>query len=59
LQGSITYTFPCNRWLARDEDDGAIERELIAAKVIEEVTRKNGEVKSKEREIKGQLVCEY
>jgi hypothetical protein len=25
------WTFPCNRWLARDEDDGEIERMLDAA----------------------------
>ena len=22
------YEFPCDRWLAKDEDDGAIERDL-------------------------------
>ena len=22
------YEFPCNRWFARDEDDGAISRDL-------------------------------
>ncbi|KAH3887386.1 hypothetical protein DPMN_011402, partial [Dreissena polymorpha] len=27
---SITYTFPCNRWLAKDEDDGQIFRDLVA-----------------------------
>ncbi|KAG7271688.1 hypothetical protein CRUP_025549 [Coryphaenoides rupestris] len=25
----ITYYFPCNRWLATDEDDGQIARELV------------------------------
>jgi hypothetical protein len=25
------WTFPCSRWLARDEDDGEIDRELDAA----------------------------
>jgi hypothetical protein len=25
------WTFPCNRWLARDEDDGEIERVLDRA----------------------------
>jgi PLAT/LH2 domain len=25
------WAFPCNRWLARDEDDGEIERTLDAA----------------------------
>jgi PLAT/LH2 domain len=23
------YTFPCNQWLATDEGDGAVERELV------------------------------
>ena len=26
-----TWTFPCNRWLATDEDDGAIDRTLSRA----------------------------
>ena len=34
FQKSITYEFLCNRWLARNEEDGAIERELIPEKVI-------------------------
>ena len=24
-----TFEFPCHRWLARDEDDGQITRELV------------------------------
>ena len=51
LQGSETYTFPCGRWLARDEDDGAIERELVATKVTEEVTRGDGTVKKRDRKL--------
>ena len=57
FQGSITYTFPCDRWLARDEEDGAIERELVAGRVTEEVMGKDGQVKKKEKKIKEQLVC--
>ena len=56
-QGSVTYSFPCDRWLARDEEDGALERELVAGKIIEEVKGKDGQVKTKEKKIKGQLVC--
>lgn len=26
------YTFPCERWFAKDEDDGRISRELVAGK---------------------------
>ena len=29
---SCVYTFPCDRWLAKDEDDGRITRELLAGK---------------------------
>jgi len=54
LQGSITYIFPCKRWLARDEEDGAIERELVAEKAVQEVM-KNGEVQSKELKLKDKL----
>ena len=27
-----TYEFPCQRWLAKDEDDGQITRELYCGK---------------------------
>ena len=27
--GPHATVFPCNRWLAKDEDDGKIERELL------------------------------
>ncbi|XP_053384453.1 lipoxygenase homology domain-containing protein 1-like isoform X6 [Mercenaria mercenaria] len=53
-KGSITYIFPCKRWLARDEEDNAIERELVAEKAIQEVI-KNGEVQSKEVRIRDKL----
>ena len=43
--------FPCDRWLARDEDDGALERELVATKVTEEFTRGDGTVKKKDRKL--------
>ncbi|XP_070566658.1 lipoxygenase homology domain-containing protein 1-like isoform X2 [Ptychodera flava] len=47
-KGSKTFTFPCGRWLARKEDDGAIVRELVPTHIIEETTRKDGSVKKKE-----------
>jgi len=58
-QGSETYVFPCQRWLARDEDDGAIERELIADKVLEELVRRDGSVKKKELRRQSTLSCDY
>ena len=30
IDNSITYSFPCNRWLAIDEDDGQTFRDLVA-----------------------------
>lgn len=45
---STTYTFPCNRWLAKDEDDGSVVRELVPHKVIEESVTEDGEVETKE-----------
>ena len=29
-QGDSEYIFPCNRWLSKTEDDGALSRELVA-----------------------------
>jgi len=58
MQGSETYTFPCKRWLAKGEDDGAIERELVSDKVFEEVVRKDGTVKKKEHR-RNTLLCNY
>lgn len=46
--------FPCNRWLARDEDDKAIERDLVPLKSIDESIR-NDEVQVKERDIRDKL----
>ena len=59
MQGSETYVFPCKRWLAKDEEDGAIERELVAEKVFEEVVRKDGTVKKKELQRRNTLSCNY
>lgn len=36
------------RWLAKDEDDGSVVRELIPNKVIEESVTEDGEVETKE-----------
>ena len=47
-ESSTTYTFPCKRWLAKDEDDGSVVRELIPQKVVEESVTEDGEVETKE-----------
>ena len=44
---SFSYVFPCERWLATDEDDGQISRELLPA------DEKKGLVKQKSLEAKG------
>ena len=51
--------FPCKRWLAKDEEDGAIERELVAEKVLDEVVRKDGTIKKKELQRRNTLSCNY
>ena len=56
-QGSETFTFTCDRWLARGEDDSAIERELVPDKIVQESTRKDGSVKKKEIDTRGKLEC--
>ena len=45
---STTYTFPCKRWLAKDEDDGSVVRELIPQRVVEESVTEDGEFKTRE-----------
>ena len=46
--------FPCGRWLARDEDDRAIERDLVPLKSIDE-NLKGYEVEVKEKNIRDRL----
>ena len=58
FQGSETHVFSCKRWLARDEEDGAIERELVPDRVFEEVVKKDGSVRKKEKRRESSLECE-
>ena len=48
--------FKCGRWLARDEDDGAIERELVASEVVEETLKKDGSIKRKKVDKRNSLI---
>jgi len=50
--------FHVGRWLARDEEDGAVERELVAEKAVQEVM-KNGEVVSKDLKLRDKLESKY
>ncbi|PAA79474.1 hypothetical protein BOX15_Mlig008366g2 [Macrostomum lignano] len=52
---SVTYVFPCGHWLARDEEDHEIVRELVPSKVIEEDDRIGGKGKRREKDMKGSL----
>ena len=45
-KSATLYTFPCKRWLAKGEDDGAIVRELVPRDVTEEIVDKDWEVVS-------------
>ncbi|CAL1540467.1 unnamed protein product [Lymnaea stagnalis] len=56
-KGSITYSFPCNRWLDKNEDDKAIERELLPEKAVKEILSKDGETKQSEIKIKDKLTA--
>lgn len=45
---STLYTFPCRRWMAKGEGDGATVRELVPQKVVEEIVTSDGEVQTTE-----------
>ncbi len=49
--GSTTFTFPCNRWLAKNEDDGAIVRELLPGKIVEETVSLSGKLEKEEKRV--------
>ncbi|XP_061492303.1 lipoxygenase homology domain-containing protein 1 [Rhineura floridana] len=50
-KGSEKTTFPCERWLARSEDDGEIMRELVPSDVFTEKLMKDGTLKQIDEEI--------
>ena len=47
--------FPCGRWLARGEDDGAIERELLPEKITKELIGRDGQIKTQDVKIRDKL----
>ena len=47
-KGSVLYEFPCNRWLAKNREDGAIARDLVCTRVVEELTDADGRVQKRE-----------
>ncbi|KAK2516978.1 Loxhd1 [Columba guinea] len=54
-KGSETVTFPCERWLAKSEDDGEIIRELVPSDVFTEKLMKDGTLKQIEEEVEDPL----
>uniref|UniRef100_A0A8C3PVS5 Lipoxygenase homology domains 1 n=1 Tax=Chrysolophus pictus TaxID=9089 RepID=A0A8C3PVS5_CHRPC len=54
-KGSETITFPCERWLAKSEDDGEIIRELVPSDIFTEKLMKDGTLKQIEEEVEDPL----
>lgn len=54
-QGSETTIFPCERWLARSEDDGETVRELVPSDIITEKLLRDGTLKVNETEVEDAL----
>uniref|UniRef100_A0A8C0ZH30 Lipoxygenase homology PLAT domains 1 n=1 Tax=Cyanistes caeruleus TaxID=156563 RepID=A0A8C0ZH30_CYACU len=50
-KGSETITFPCERWLAKSEDDGETVRELVPSDIFTEKLMKDGTLKQIEEEV--------
>lgn len=47
-KGSVLYEFPCNRWLAKNREDGSIVRDLVCTRVVEETTDPDGRLQRQE-----------
>ncbi|XP_068857631.1 lipoxygenase homology domain-containing protein 1 [Aphelocoma coerulescens] len=54
-KGSETVTFPCERWLAKSEDDGETIRELVPSDIFTEKLLKDGTLKQIEEEVEDAL----
>ncbi|XP_059360394.1 lipoxygenase homology domain-containing protein 1-like [Carassius carassius] len=54
-KGSETTIFPCERWLARSEDDGETVRELVPSEIITEKLLRDGTLKHSEIEVEDAL----
>ncbi|XP_009078006.1 PREDICTED: lipoxygenase homology domain-containing protein 1-like, partial [Acanthisitta chloris] len=50
-KGSETVTFPCERWLAKSEDDGETVRELVPSDIYTEKLMKDGTLKKIREEV--------
>ncbi|XP_073475133.1 lipoxygenase homology domain-containing protein 1 [Aquarana catesbeiana] len=54
-KGSQTVTFPCERWLAKSEDDGETMRELTPSDIFTEKLTRDGTLKQIEMEVEDPL----
>ncbi|CAF2713886.1 unnamed protein product [Rotaria sp. Silwood2] len=54
-QKNKIFIFSCHRWLAKDEDDGSIVRDLFPEKVIEEKLDQNEQLQDEEREVEPKI----
>ncbi|KAM7392648.1 hypothetical protein PAMA_007662 [Pampus argenteus] len=54
-KGSETVIFPCERWLAKSEDDGETVRELVPSDIITEKLSRDGSLKVTEIEVEDAL----
>ncbi|XP_061116516.1 lipoxygenase homology domain-containing protein 1 [Conger conger] len=54
-KGSETTIFPCERWLAKSEDDGETVRELVPSDIIQEKLLRDGTLKHTETEVEDAL----
>ncbi|XP_030598877.1 lipoxygenase homology domain-containing protein 1 [Archocentrus centrarchus] len=54
-KGSETVIFPCERWLAKSEDDGETVRELMPSDIITEKLSRDGSLKVTEVEVEDAL----
>ncbi|XP_054628770.1 lipoxygenase homology domain-containing protein 1 isoform X1 [Dunckerocampus dactyliophorus] len=54
-KGSETTIFPCERWLAKSEDDGETVRELVPSDIIAEKLLRGGTLKRTETEVEDAL----
>ncbi|XP_058024091.1 lipoxygenase homology domain-containing protein 1 [Ahaetulla prasina] len=54
-KGSEKTTFPCEKWLAKSEDDGEIMKELVPSRIFTEKLMKDGTLKQIDEEIDDSL----
>ncbi|KAF3695639.1 Lipoxygenase -like proteiny domain-containing protein 1 [Channa argus] len=54
-KGSETTIFPCERWLAKSEDDGETVRELVPSDIITQKLLRDGTLKTTETEVEDPL----